>query len=1514
MSGDASGAKDILGTFSKDRTELLELLVAERSGDTDEIRPYPRDQSLDELGLTTSAAQQRLWMIDLEGGGAAYNVPLAVRLKGTLDQPALDRSLQTLVQRHEVLRTVFANVEGEPRQRVIPEMDFSLQRIDLGDYQGAEREVRVCAHKAQELHEHFDLTRGPLIRGRLLRLSADEHVLLITMHHIVCDAWSMGIFARELAQLYGDYRAGLVPDLRPLPIQYADFAHWQRQWLLGGRVQLQMSYWRSRLLDAPSQLELPTDRTRPAVQSYRGANVSGHLGVELSAELRVFARRYGMTMFMVSYAACALLLSRLSGQEDVLIGAPVANRRQRELEGLIGFFVNTLVLRVRVQDNLQVQEFLQEVRKVMLEAYDHQDMPFEQLVEVLKPQRDPGRNPFFQVMLVVQNAHDGELRLPGLVATTEESAVEAAKFDLVLFLEERGDDIEFRINYATDLFDKETIERWMACFNFLLAAMLRGDRGRVSELPILPASQLATIDAFNATQTSHAPCRLVHTLFEEQVRQSPAGIAVVHGSRHLTYADLNCKANQLARYLGSRKVGSGQLVGICVERTLEMVVGLLGILKAGGAYLPLDPNYPLERLQHMLEDSAPQVVLTQSSLLAQLPATRADFIALDEQLLQCANEDGEDVPTGCEASNAEHPVYVIYTSGSTGKPKGTAMPHRSMVNLIEWQRAALPADVGCRVLQFAALSFDVAFQEVFTTLCTGGTLVLLDEWIRRDAAAVTELLTSYSIRRLFVPPLMLQSLAEYATTASAPPVSLCDVITAGEQLRISPEIRSLFGQLPDCRLHNHYGPTETHVVTALTLVGDSSQWPLLPSIGRPIANTQIHVLDGQRQRVPIGVVGEIYIGGTCVALGYLGRPELTSQRFITDPFSTDPPAILYKTGDLGRWRIDGTIEYLGRSDDQVKLRGYRIELGEIEAQLSQHELVKEAAVVAREDVRGDKRLVAYMTRLGESGPSVEELRAYLKGRLPDYMVPSAFVILESLPLTPSGKLDRRSLPAPEIEAYAGTPYEPLVGEVEETLARIWQELLHVDRVGRKDNFFELGGHSLLSVKALFKINQSFGGMLRVTDLYKNPTLQDLAARVRGSRTEDELIDLSKEAALDETIVAAAGLPRAHPKAVLLTGGTGFVGRFLLAHLLQHTDATIFCLVRAASEQQARLRLQAMLLEWDLWSPEFEDRIVAIPGDLRLRRLGISDASYQNLAREIDSIYHCATSMNHLETYAMAKLANVDAAKELLALATCQRPKLVNYVSTLAVFNARAPDRSVYEKTDIEREIHFASEGYVASKWVGEKIFMTAGERGIPCNIFRVGLVWPDTQRGRYDELQHGYRIVKSCLLSGYAIEDYRSQMAPTPVDYVARAIVALATKHCEGGGLFHISSPGRKISGLFERCNEIAGTSLILLPFYDWICEIKRLHHEGHSLPAVPLLEFAFTMDREAFEAQQRAKLTVGIRFDCTETYRELEQDGIVAPELDDELLKASLESMLSRDAELRELSLRMHRPNVLTA
>lgn len=1043
-----------------------------------------------------SFAQQRLWFLDRwHPGSALYNVPAAFRVKGPLDTDILVRSLNEVLDRHEALRTTFVGYNGQLVQRVCQETAWKPEMADLSHLPASERAAEAIRCAAQEARRPFDLANGPLFRTSILRIDEQEHVLVFVIHHIVTDGWSMGVLFHELNVLYEAFAAEKPSPLPELPIQYADYAAWQRRWLQGKTLEREIEYWRQRL-EGLETLELYTDRPRPSRMSYSGAIEEILLPRDLLAKLKDFSVREGVTLFMTLLSAFQTLLHRYSGQDDIVVGSPIANRNLLEVEGLIGFFVNTLVLRTDMGRDPGFRELLGRVKEAALEAYAHQDLPFERLVEEINPERDPTRNPLFQVLFVLQNNEDPVLRFPGLEVEPLPVRTDTAKFDLLLEMTEEAGTLKGSFEYSTDLFDGSTIGRMVAHFRTLLEGIAADPDQKLSELPLMtPQERHRILVECRGARTDYRTDVCIHQLFEEQAARTPEEIAAVFDDQHLTYRELDVRANRLAHYLRKRGVGPDMPVGLCVERSLDMLTGLLGILKAGGAYLPLDPAYPKERLNFMLEDAGAKVLVTRErlqELWGVVPPERI-FLNPDWEIFS-----GEPESAPEKWTSPENLAYVLYTSGSTGIPKGVAMPHRPLCNLISWQ-IGRGRTGKARCLQFAPLSFDVSFQEIFSTWCSGGTLVLVPEEVRRDPDALVNLLRAQSVERLFLPSAALQQIAQAAGKDGRTPGTLREVIVAGEQLQITAPIAEWFGRMPQCVLENQYGPTESHVVSAFTLESSPGQWPALPPIGRPIANTRLYILDRHRRPVPIGLAGELYIGGDCLAREYLNRPELTAERFIPDPFGDTPGARLYRTGDMARYLPDGNIEFLGRMDDQVKIRGFRIEPGEIETVLMRHPAVRQAAVAVREGAPGDRRLAAYVVCGADVG--ADALRRFLKARLPEHMIPSAYVFLESLPQTPGGKVDRRALPAPdrvrpEMEQSYIAPRTP----VEEELAGIWAELLGVERVGIRDNFFDLGGHSLLAVQMLSKVGERLNRKLPLSDLFQSPTIEGIAAVV-----EQELI-------------------------------------------------------------------------------------------------------------------------------------------------------------------------------------------------------------------------------------------------------------------------------------------------------------------------------------------------------------------------------------------------------------------------
>ncbi|OYD97754.1 non-ribosomal peptide synthetase [Nostoc sp. 'Peltigera membranacea cyanobiont' 210A] len=1058
----------------------------------------------------TSFAQQRLWFLDqLAPGIPFYNVSTALHLTGSLNFSALKQTFNEIVRRHETLRTRFVMVEQQLVQAIpaescanAPSLTIPLPLIDLRNFDSPERDTRVQQIVTQEAQHPFNLTTGPLLRVKLLQLDEAEYLLLLNLHHIVADGWSIGVLIKELGVLYkalaGDKRclttsysvSTLLPEL---PIQYADFAQWQREWLQGvaangtSPLQSQLVYWQKQL-NGISVLNLPTDRLRPAVPSYRGAKQFLELPHTLTQALEALSSQEGVTLFMTMLAAFQTLLYRYTQQEDIAVGSPIANRNRSELEGLIGFFVNSLVLRTDFSGNLTFRELLNRVREVTLGAYSHQDLPFEKLVEELHPERDLSYHPFFQVVFSLQNTPIETLELPGLTLSLFEFDSKTAKLDLEFHLWQDLESLKGQMVYSTDLFDDKTITRMLGHFQTLLESIVANPEQRISDLSLLTVQerQELLID-WNDTKRDYPENKCFHQLFEAQVQETPDAIALnarsanalVFDDEQLSYKELNIRSNQLAHYLKKLGVVPDVLVAICVERSPEAIVALLGILKAGGAYLPLDPSLPPERLDFMLEDAQVSVLLTQEKLLKHFEDFSNQIICIDKDWATITQYSKEN-PTSCVKS--DNLAYVIYTSGSTGKPKGVLLQHQGLSNLAKAQIEIFNLQPSNRILQFASLSFDASIFEIVMALQTGATLYLANKESLLPGQTLLKLLREKAITHVTLPPAVLAVLPIESLPA------LQTIICAGESCTDDIVKRWWNSQR---RFFNAYGPTEATVWSTVAEISTMSE---KPPIGRPIANTKIYILDKHLQPLPIGIIGELYISGKGLAQGYLNRPELTIENFIPNTFIDKKGARLYKTGDLARYRPDGNIEFLGRIDNQVKIRGFRIELSEIETVLSQHQSVQKAVVIVKENVSGDKYLVAYIVPNIETQNFSSLLRKFLKEKLPEYTIPKAFVMLDSLPLTASGKVDRLALT--ELDSAASglidkafiAPRTP----TESTLAKIWAEVLNIERVGIYDNFFDLGGDSLLTVRLLKQIHKQFENELPLSTLFLNPTIESLA--------------------------------------------------------------------------------------------------------------------------------------------------------------------------------------------------------------------------------------------------------------------------------------------------------------------------------------------------------------------------------------------------------------------------------------
>ncbi|MDQ9405875.1 amino acid adenylation domain-containing protein [Serratia marcescens] len=1037
------------------------------------ILPVARDGD-----LPLSFAQQRLWFLtQLEGMSETYHIPLALRLHGRLDRQALQHSLDALYARHESLRSRFITREDRPQVQILPANGLPLAFHDLRRHPA--QADTLCRQAATQ---PFDLTQGPLVRAALIRLADEEHLFLLTCHHIISDGWSTGILLRELGALYGALRRGDADPLPPLTLQYPDYAAWQRRYLTPERLAAQAQYWRETLIGAPALLTLPTDRPRPTVQSFSGGEVPIAIDAGLTQALRQFSRQHGGTLFMTVLAAWSLVLARMAGQQELVIGTPEANRGRLETESLVGFFVSTLALRIDLRDDPDLPTLIARIRHTVLAARENRDLPFEQVVELVNPPRHLGYTPLFQVMLAWQDGSVRDIPLPGLQAELAGLEYSAAKFDLTLDLADTGEGISGTLNFATALFDRATAERYGVYLVQALRAMTLNSPRSVSHIDLLPpAEREHLLHGWNRTERDYPLDQTLTALFEQQVHRTPDATALVSGTESLSYAQLNARANRLAHALIARGVGPDSRVAVCAERGLNMVTALFGILKAGGAYVPLDPAYPGERLQYILQDADPVLLLADAAGRAALGEPVTPQLALEAALPETLSAENP-----APRAQASHLAYVIYTSGSTGKPKGAMNEHRGVVNRLVWMQEAYGLTAADTVLQKTPFGFDVSVWEFFWPLMVGARLVMAKPEGHKDPDYLSRAIEQYGVTTLHFVPSMLQSFLADGQAATRCG-QVVRVMCSGEALPAA-LVAEFYRRLPQAELHNLYGPTEAAVdVTAWHCSREADRVSV--PIGRPIANTRIYLLDERGQPVPLGAVGELYIGGVQVARGYLNRPELTAERFLADPFA--PGGRMYRTGDVARYLANGDIEYLGRNDQQVKIRGFRIECGEIEAALATHPAVREAVVDARA-VGDDKRLVAWVVPAADVAEETlaGALRQHVSAALPDYMVPSAWVVVAALPLSPNGKLDRRALPEPQ-GAQSQAAYEAPQGEHETLLAAIWRELLNVERVGRHDNFFELGGHSLLAVKLMAQLRRAGWGA-NVQTLFSTPTLSALA--------------------------------------------------------------------------------------------------------------------------------------------------------------------------------------------------------------------------------------------------------------------------------------------------------------------------------------------------------------------------------------------------------------------------------------
>lgn len=1030
-----------------------------------------------------------MWFVSqLLPGTAVYNTPLVLRLEGPLQVPALLDALDEIVQRHEILRTRFVAENGQPRQRISPPRAVPFREIDLSGFPPEDRTRAVQQALDQEFAAPLDLTGDLMLRGALIRLGPLESVLTLLLHHIASDLWSWEVFFRELGVLYQAQVVGVAPALPNLPIQYGDYAAWEQSRTAGAAIAPSLAYWKDKLRGAPDLLELPVDRPRPAQMSFRGAALRMPLSRDLADRLKALARREGVTLFMTMLGAFKVLLYRVTNQTDLVVGIPTAGRTQAEVEPLIGLFVNTLALRSDLSGEPLFPQLLQQIKATSLDALLHQDVPFDRLVEELRPARDPSYLPLVQVMFTLQNAMECQVRLTGLKATLRPIDPGTARFDLTLVVEESGPDLEAVLEYNTDLFETVTAARLLDRYCAVLTGIVANPDRSIAELPVMSESERRkSLVEWNSTALAYSGPERVHEWFEAQAVQTPLSEALVAGSERLSYGRLNRRANRVAARLRALGVGPETRVAVFLPRTADLVVALLAIWKAGGAYVAMDPAYPAERVAFIVEDARAAVVITQTSLLGALPPSAAHAVCIDAEFtrakLRANRRQFGRFKGGAAPGGGRDLAYIIYTSGSTGRPKAVALEHRNAVAFINWARTVFSPRELAGVLAGTSICFDLSVFELFVPLCHGGKVILAD-----SALALPSLAARRDVRLINAVPSVMEELLRLGGI----PTTVETVNLAGEPL---PQhlVEKIYALPHVKRVYDLYGPTETTTYSTYSLRQPGGT----ATIGRPLANTQLYLLDPHGQPVPIGVAGELFIGGAGVARGYLDRPELTAERFRPDRFSSDPGARMYRTGDNCRYRTDGCLEYIGRADQQVKIRGFRIEPGEIEALLLTHALVAQATVMARDDPAGGKRLIAYVVPKPGAAPEPAQLRAFLQPKLPAPLIPSAFVTLDVIPRTANGKIDRRALPSPEALGQASD--RQWVGprnELETKLVQAWETVLKVPSISVTDRFFDLGGHSLLAVRLVAHIEKTLGRPLPVAALFRAPSVEQLARLIQ----------------------------------------------------------------------------------------------------------------------------------------------------------------------------------------------------------------------------------------------------------------------------------------------------------------------------------------------------------------------------------------------------------------------------------
>ncbi len=1298
-----------------------------------------------------SSAQKRIFLLNqIENAGTSYNMPLAAFIDGNLDIGRLENVFKVLVKRHDSFRTSFGLIDGVPVQRICDDVEF---KMEYGDIQEIDTDKVI-----ERFIKPFDLEKAPLLRVGVYKVAGDKYLFLADMHHIISDGISSDILMKEIDALYRG------EELPGLSLQYKDYSVWCEEYFKTDLLKKQEKYWLDVFSEELPAVDFPTDYPRPPVQSFKGGSITFNLGHEFAKDLKQLALENRATNYMIMMAAFNILISKYTGQEDIVIGSPVAGRGLTDLGGVVGMFVNTLPMRNKPDGSKRFDEFLAEVRSNTLNAFENQDYPFEELVSKLKLKRDLSRNPLFDMMFILQKTDVESFKIGNLAVSPIEVKNMPAKFDLSLDAIERDGDFTFTLQYCTDLFKKQTAERIGVHFTNILKAVISDPSLRLSQIDMLSRDERRRIIVdFNETYAACPPGTTIVGLFEEQAHKAPDACAVEFHDKRLSYSELNSLSNKLAYKLRSNGLKPDDIVAVMLNRSPEILVAILGVLKAGGAYLPIDPDYPEKRIEYMLNDSGVKTLITRKGL--------KDGISFKGEVVD-VDSAGSYAGDGSNPENINKPedlIYILYTSGSTGNPKGVMITHKSVVNFVRGMTQILDFSRIKTVVSITTISFDLFVLESLLPLANGSKIVIADEEQQRIPSALNELVVNSKVDLIQTTPSRMQLLLDDGNSLDWLAQVSC-IVMGGEPL--PPVILKRTKELTDARIYNMYAPTET---TIHSVAGEVTNADIV-HIGKPIINERIYILDKYMNPVPVGVTGEVYIGGDGLARGYLNNTELTEERFVPDPFITNNK--VYKTGDLARWLPDGCIEHLGRIDNQLKIKGFRIEPGEVENKIYESGFVKEAAVVGKTSETDEKRLYAYIVVDYPDTFDLAKLRAHLSKTLPEYMVPSRLLIIEKMPLTPNGKIDRKVLvQRKEAAETQKSIFHSPSGPIEERLARIWSDVLKVEKIGAYDNFFELGGDSFAVIKAVTKAF-ACGMKITIQDFYKYQTLRQIASRICDNKineNEEEHVDKTVSPSFNEFIKTKKASDNSQTgsiaKNILLTGATGFLGIHILHELIKDTDANIYCLVRAKSGKNSKDRLIGTLRFY--FDNDFRKligtRIIPVDGDLRYDRFGLSRDMYNEFGNKVDLIIHAAATVKHYGDYSEFEEINVKATGKIIDFAERFKSALC-HISTISVVNG------IFDNY------------YVRSKHEAEKLVMEAAKKGIDVSVARVGNLTGRYSDGCFQMNMNEnafYNRLKSIIEIGAISDEYLERLIElTPVDYCSKAIVQLL--NLRGGRVFHL--------------------------------------------------------------------------------------------------------------------------------